>query len=97
MVPPPGDYFPLAGGDRSHSFFRMEQWIGRIGVVGVTIMAVLSGFGAVNCPYTYMAYFLRGVDRQEMAALERRLMQTVEVIVERLADFWLFSFWISEL
>jgi hypothetical protein len=32
--------------------------ISHVGVVGVTCMAFLSGFGAVNAPYTCMTIFM---------------------------------------
>ena len=46
-------------------------------------MAVLSGFGAVNAPYTYMSYFMRHVTDTDIATVERRLMQTIELIITK--------------
>ncbi|KAL0590982.1 Golgi pH regulator [Plecturocebus cupreus] len=60
-----------------------EQLISRVGVIGVTLMALLSGFGAVNCPYTYMSYFLRNVTDTDILALERRLLQTMDMIISK--------------
>ncbi|OXB68235.1 hypothetical protein ASZ78_007984 [Callipepla squamata] len=61
----------------------IEQLISRVGVIGVTLMALLSGFGAVNCPYTYMSYFLRNVTDADILALERRLLQTMDMIISK--------------
>ena len=52
-----GDPFPILS--PKHGIFSIEQCIGRVGVIGVTLMALLSGFGAVNYPYTSMFYFIR--------------------------------------
>ena len=46
-------------------------------------MAVLSGFGAVNCPYTYMSYFMRHVTDTDIANVEKRLLQTMELIIAK--------------
>lgn len=52
-----GDPFPIL--NPKYGILSIEQGISRIGVIGVTVMALLSGFGAVNYPYTSMAYFIR--------------------------------------
>ena len=63
-----------------NSIFSIEQGISRI---GVTLIAVLSGFGAVNCPHTYMSYFMRHVTDTDIANVEKRLLQTAESIIAK--------------
>lgn len=65
----------------SQGIFTIEQAVSRIGVVGVTVMAVLSGFGAVNYPYTSMAYFISKVSQSDVINVERKLMQTMDMIL----------------
>ena len=76
-----GDPFPIM--NPKQGIFSIEQMISRVGVIGVTLMAILSGFGAVNCPYTYMDYFARHVTEVEVNNLEKRMMQTLEMILNK--------------
>ncbi|KAL3886675.1 hypothetical protein ACJMK2_026655 [Sinanodonta woodiana] len=76
-----GDPFPITS--PKHGIFSMEQCIGRVGVIGVTLMALLSGFGAVNYPYTSMFYFIRHVTDSEIQGIEKRLMQTMDMLINK--------------
>ena len=77
-------FFSTVGShSEGESWFMLEHGISRIGVVGVTAMAVLSGFGAVNCPYEYMGYGRTRTTAAEVASAERRLLQTLDIIVSK--------------
>ena len=43
-------------------------------------MALLSGFGAVNYPYTSMNIFMRSVTQEDVSKIEKKLLQTMEMI-----------------
>lgn len=73
-----GDPFPILS--PKHGIFSIEQGISRVGVIGVTLMALLSGFGAVNYPYTSMTYFMKEVTPRDVQSLEKKLLQTYDMI-----------------
>ncbi|KAL1517672.1 hypothetical protein ABEB36_001407 [Hypothenemus hampei] len=76
-----GDPFPI--NHPNQGFFTIESLVSRIGVIGVTVMALLSGFGAVNYPYSSMKFFMRDVSLTDVLNIEKRLMQTMEMIMFR--------------
>lgn len=55
----------------------------RVGVIGVALMAFLSGFGAVSAPYTYLFFFLRPVSDEDIRDLERKYSQLTDTIDDK--------------
>jgi len=57
-----------------------DHLIARIGVFGVTVVAMLSGFGAVNFPFRSIHSLLRTVTQKQVADVEQRLLRTLKLI-----------------
>lgn len=76
-----GDPFPIL--TKSHGIFSIEQGISRIAIVGTWVMAVLSGYGAVSCPFNFISGFLRKIDDQEVSDLSLRLPVVLQQITQK--------------
>ncbi|KAI8826829.1 Abscisic acid G-protein coupled receptor-domain-containing protein [Fimicolochytrium jonesii] len=77
-----GDQFPInaARDPGTSAYFGIEPGMGRVGVIGVTMIAILSGFGAVNSPYTTLFFFLRKITEADVSLAEKKLLQTVDML-----------------
>lgn len=76
-----GNPFPISS--PKHGILSIEHQISRVGIIGVTLIAMLSGFGAVNYPYTSMTIFTTSVSPVDTATAEKRLLQTYDKIVTK--------------
>mmetsp|Transcript_84431 Transcript_84431/g.149369 ORF Transcript_84431/g.149369 Transcript_84431/m.149369 type:complete len:515 (-) Transcript_84431:104-1648(-) len=55
----------------------------RIGILGVSVVATISGFGSVNFPFQSMHSFLRAVTQQQVADVEQRLIRTMRMVATK--------------
>lgn len=71
------------GTSGSVHFFSMENVIDCIAVVGVAVMAILSGFGAVNTPYRHLAISLYPVSDAEIEKFNQCYLRTLAQITRK--------------
>lgn len=81
-------YFPyqtdsLSAATPQFGLLSFEFYISRVGVIGVALMAILSGFGAVNSPYQSLSFFLRPVTERDVTMAEHKISQAVKTILEK--------------
>ncbi|KAG0197411.1 Golgi pH regulator B [Mortierella sp. GBA30] len=77
-----GNSFPTQT-NQSTGFLSIEWGMSRVGIIGVTISAILSGFGAVNGPYSNLFFFLRQVTDSDIQLAEKKCIQTLEMIANK--------------
>ena len=51
--------------------------VGRLGSLGLILVSVLSGYGTVSVPFSYVSLFVRPVEQGEITAMESQLQQAV--------------------
>ncbi|KAJ1679948.1 hypothetical protein EV182_000991, partial [Spiromyces aspiralis] len=76
-------YISMAGetlhGANIGNVMAISPLMARVGVIGVTVMAMIAGFGAVNNPYNSLFMFVRKVTTSQIVALERQLQHTIDL------------------
>lgn len=60
--------------------FSVSMGVSRVGVIGVAVMSILSGFGAVSFPFLNLRFFMKEVSSNDVYHAERQLLQTMEKI-----------------
>ena len=81
-----GGILGLRGDEAALGLVRSDFFsdcLSRIGIIGVSVMAVLAGFGAVATPRNYLSWMGAGVYSIDIHQAQRRLTATVEALVKK--------------
>lgn len=80
-----GSIFPVIDQSVPISFFSVEQGISRIGIIGVTLLALISGYGSVSGPASYI--FVRKVSSNLLESTERNYQNSQRLLEEKRTQF----------
>lgn len=80
-----GSIFPVIDQSVPISLFSVEQGISRIGIIGVTLLALISGYGSVSSPATYI--FARKVSSNLLESTERNYQNSQRLLEEKRNQF----------
>lgn len=73
----------LPGVPEHQGMFKLEQAVSRLGVLGTWLIAILSGYGTVDLPYSYLSLFIRPVEKTEIMAMEEQHRRALEMSLEK--------------
>lgn len=80
-----GSIFPVIDQSVKISFFSIEQGISRIGIIGVTLLALISGYGSVSGPASYI--FVRQISSELLESSKRNCQNAQKLLEEKREQF----------
>lgn len=83
-----GSIFPVIDQSIPASFFSVQQGISRVGILGITLLALISGYGSVAGPATFI--FVKKVSSENLESAERNYKHAEKLLEEKKEQFQRF-------
>lgn len=74
---------PLSPTGKLLSNLSIEAAMGRVLVIGTTMLAILSGFTAVHLPYSYLSSFIHPIKEKQVIALGDKLQTAIDHVLRK--------------
>ena len=76
-----GSIFPIIDQSVPTSLLSVQQGLSRIGILGITLLALISGYGSVAGPATYI--FVKKISSEHMESAERNFKHAEKLLDEK--------------
>lgn len=73
----------LPGVPKGVNLFKLELLVSRFGVLGTWLVALLSGYAAVDLPFSYLSLFVRPVEKEHITNMEDQYNRCHEMLEEK--------------